>query len=91
MENVRELQKFIWNLGMFSGAIKLTITLESQFEGYSGRATECWEKQASIQIESKDENICPNIKIIGREGDDIDAVAYRVLKIIEDWKSSLVK
>ncbi|NBV27935.1 hypothetical protein EBS02_02795 [bacterium] len=89
MENVKELQKFVWGLGWFSKSIKLTITLESQFEGYYGRASEDWEKQVIIQLESPDETICPNIKVVGQQFDDIDKVAYHVLQMIENWKLSL--
>jgi len=34
MENLRNLEIFIWGLGWFSKKVKLTITLESEFEGY---------------------------------------------------------
>jgi hypothetical protein len=88
MENIKELQKFVWGLGWFSKSIKLTITLESRFEGYYGRASEDWEKQVIIQLESPDETICPNIKVIGQRFDDIDKVAYHVLQMIENWKLS---
>ena len=89
MENLRDLQKFVWNLGWFSKSVKLTITLESEFEGYYGRASEGWEKQVIIQIESPDETICPNIKVIGQRFDDIDKVSFLVLQKIETWRSSL--
>jgi hypothetical protein len=89
MENLRDLQKFVWNLGWFSKSVKLTITLESRFEGYYGGASEDWEKQVIIQIESPDETICPNIKVVGQRFDDIDKVSFRVLEMIETWKSSL--
>lgn len=89
MENVRDLQKFVWGLGWFSKSVKLTITLESEFEGYYGKASEDWEKQVVIQIESSDETKCPNIKVVGQRFDDIDKVAFRVLQMIETWRSSL--
>lgn len=89
MENLRDLQKFVWNLGWFSKSVKLTITLESSFEGYYGRASEDWEKQVIIQIESPDEKICPNIKVIGQRFDDIDRVSFLVLQKIETWRLSL--
>jgi len=89
MENLRDLQKFVWNLGWFSKSVKLTITLESEFEGYYGRASEDWEKQVTIQIESPDETICPNIKVVGQRLEGIDKVSFRVLEMIETWRSSL--
>ncbi len=88
MKNVKDLQKFVWGLGWFSKSVKLTITLESQFEGYYGKASEDWEKQVVIQIESPDETICPNIKVVGHRFEDIDTVAHRVLQMIETWKHS---
>ncbi len=87
MENLIKLQKFVWERGWFSKSIKLTITLESEFEGYYGKASEDWEKQVIIQLESFDENICPNIKVIGNRFEDIDSVAVRVLLKIEEWKN----
>jgi len=89
MENLRDLQKFICNLGLFSKSVKLTITLESQFEGYYGIASESWETQVIVQIESPDETICPNIKVVGKRFDDIDKVSFLVLQKIETWRSSL--
>ena len=89
MENVKDLQKFVWGLGLFSKSVKLTITLESQFEGYYGKASEDWEKQVVIQIESPDETKCPNIKVVGQRFEDIDKVSFRVLQMIETWRSSL--
>jgi len=50
MENLIKLQKFVWERGWFSKSIKLTITLESEFEGYYGKASEDWEKQVIIQL-----------------------------------------
>ncbi len=41
-----------------------------------------------IQIESPDETICPNIKVVGHRFEDIDTVAHRVLQMIETWKHS---
>ena len=89
MENLRDLQRFIWSLGWFSKSVKLTITLESEFEGYYGKASEDWEKQVTIQIKSPDETICPNIKVVGQRFDDIDKVSFLVLQKIETWRSSL--
>ena len=89
MENVIDLQKFVWGLGWFSKSVKLTITIESQFEGFYGRASEDWEKQVAIQLESPDETKCPNIKVIGQRFDDMDKVAFQVLKMIDSWRSSL--
>jgi hypothetical protein len=83
MENVKKLQQFIWELGCFPKSVKMTITLESQFEGYYGKASEDWEKQVIIQIESPDETKCPNIKVVGQRFEDIDAVAYRVFQMIK--------
>jgi hypothetical protein len=73
LKNVKDLQKFVWGLGWFSKSVKLTIT---------------WEKQVVIQIESPDETICPNIKVVGHRFEDIDTVAHRVLQMIETWKHS---
>ena len=89
MENLRDLQKFVCSLGLFSKSVKLTITLEREFEGYYGRASEDWETQVIIRIESPDEKICPNIKVIGQRFDDIDRVSFLVLQKIETWRSSL--
>ena len=89
MENLRNLQKFVCSLGWFSKSVKLTITLEREFEGYYGRASEDWETQVIIQIKSPDEKICPNIKVIGQRFDDIDRVSFLVLQKIETWRSSL--
>jgi len=89
MENLIKLQKFVWERGWFSKSIKLTITLESEFEGYYGKASEDWEKQVIIQLESFDENICPNIKVIGNRFEDIDSVAVRILLKIEEWKNKV--
>jgi len=66
------LQDFIVRLGFFSKSVKLTIVLESQFEGFYGKASEDWEQQVTIQIESPDEKICPTIKVVGQRYEYID-------------------
>jgi|GEM_PF-3299951 len=91
MKNVKDLQRFVWNLGWFANSVKLSITLENQFEGFYGKASEDWEKQVIIELSSPDETKCPNIKIIGSRFDDIDAVAFKMLKMIEVWRNSSTK
>ena len=89
MENVKDLQKFIWGLGWFSKSVKLTISLENEFEGYYGKASEKWEKQVIIKIESPDEARCPNINVVGARFEDIDKVSGRVLEMIKEWNLKL--
>ncbi len=89
MENLKQLQQFIWNLGWFSGEAKLSITLCSQFEGFSGRASEDWEKQVIITLSEVANDtfvICPAIRVVGLTGQDIDTVAGRVMREISLWK-----
>ena len=88
MENMLKLQQFLWRLGWFSKKVRLTITLESEFEGFYGKASEDWEKQVVIKLESPDTTKCPSLTIIGQRHDGIDEVAKKVLVAIEDWHSS---
>jgi hypothetical protein len=81
-------------------SVKLIITLESQFEPQ--RASEDWEKQVIIQIESPNKMTkqnCPNIKVVGQRfevdidikvvGQRFEDIDFRVLQMIETWRSSL--
>jgi hypothetical protein len=88
MENFRELQRFVSGLGWFTGTMELKVSLQNQFEGFYGKASESWEKQVTIEVISSDEKLCPNIKITGKQYDDIDKVSWQVLKQIETWKQS---
>jgi hypothetical protein len=88
MEYVLKLQQFVWGLGWFTGKVQLTITLKSEFEGFYGRASENWEKQVVIKLESPDTAKCPSLTVIGKRHEGIDEVAKEVLAAIEEWKSS---
>ena len=79
MENLYKLQQFISNIGWFSKKITLTITLENEFEGFYGYASESWEQRVTITIDSPDPDICPSLKVIGRRFESIEDVARRVM------------
>lgn len=85
--HLKDLEGFISSLGFFTKTVKLTITLENQFEGFYGFASEGWEKRIIIKIESPDESICPNLTITGDRFDSIDDVAKVTLNYIEKWKA----
>ena len=89
MENFRELQRFVSGLGWFAGTVELNVKLQNQFEGFYGKASESWEIQITIELKSPDETKCPNIKIVGKQYDDIDKISWQVLKQIEIWRQSL--
>ena len=83
MKNLHDLQRFFWNLGWFSGEAKLVVTLSSEFEGYYGKASETWEKQASIEIISPDTKKCPNLKIVGERFEGLEEVAFKVISVLK--------
>ena len=85
--NLQKLDRYISNLGWFTGTVTLIVTLENEFEGFYGKASETWETRIKIEIQSPDENICPNVNITGGRFDRIDDVAEKVLNIIEKWKN----
>lgn len=86
MDNLKEVERFIRNVGWYAGRLKLDIQTESEFEGFSGRASETWETRVTIEIKSPDETKAPTIKVVGKTGDDIDKVAGLVLEQIKNWK-----
>ena len=86
-EHIQKLEAFVSSLGWFSKTLKLIITLENEFEGFYGKASETWETRIKIEIQSPDENICPNVSITGNRFDTIDDVAKAVLNYIENWKA----
>ena len=86
MDNLKEVERFIRNAGWYTGKLKLNIQIESEFEGFSGRASETWETRATIEIVSPDETKAPSIKVVGKTGDDLDKVAGLVLEQIKNWK-----
>jgi hypothetical protein len=84
--NLQKLDGYISNLGWFTGTVKLLITLENEFEGFYGKASEAWETRIQIEVQSPDETICPNLNIVGDRYDRIDDVAKKILDCIEKWK-----
>lgn len=80
MENLLELERKIKGMGWFSGKLQMIITLENEFEGFSGRATETWESRVIIEIKSPDESKIKSIKVVGGRLDTIDDVAKTILK-----------
>lgn len=86
MKNLIALEKFISTLGWFQHQVRLIITVRREFEGFYGKASEDWETQVSIEIDSPDEKICPNIKFKGARFEDIEGVSIRAFGYIHKWK-----
>ena len=84
--NLQKLDGYISNLGWFTGTVKLFISLENEFEGFYGKASESWETRITIKIQSPDESICPNLNVVGDRFDRIEDVAKKILDCIEKWK-----
>jgi len=82
MENLKQLEQFIGQLGFFSQTINLKILIEREFEGFYNKASEDWEQRVTIEIESPNETICPNVKVVGKRFEKINDVAARVLETI---------
>ena len=82
MTNVQELVRYINSKGWFTGTLKLTMTIESAFEGFYGRATETWEQRVTIEmneVREGDKIASPAIKIVGKSYEQLNEVAGRVL------------
>ncbi len=86
MKHLIELEKWISTLGWFQHQIRLIITVRREFEGFYGKASEDWETQVTIQIDSPDEKVCPNVTFKGARFEGIEGVAIRALDYIQKWK-----
>lgn len=89
MDNLLELERFIRQQGWFGGTLELVITLKSAFEGFSGRASETWEQQVTIEIKSPDKKICPDVKLVSKEAEWIDDVAKRALATVKNYNNNI--
>ena len=80
LDNLLKLENKIRNLGMYFGKVKLVVTLEREFEGFSRRASEDMEERVTIEIVSPDEKTIKNVKVVGRTYETINEVAKKVVK-----------
>ena len=94
MTNLNKLETFIRGLGWYSGNISLNVKLEAEFEGFYGKANESWNSRVTIEIIGdkpfvpsgiieKKEPVCPSIKCVGGQYQDIEAVAETMLILLD--------
>lgn len=91
MNNLQELQQYVFRLGWFGGRLKLDITVESEFEGFYGRASETWEHRVTIslnEVKEGDKIVSPAVKVIGKRWQNIDDVAQEVMNRLNKWKEN---
>ena len=90
---LEQLQKKLINFGWYGGKSNLLIlTMEGEFEGFYGRATEAWEHRFSLEIGriEFDGKTFPGYKVVGKSWkDDWEILAKQALKWLEDWETSL--
>lgn len=70
-------------MGWFQGKRTLTITLDSEFEGFYGLASEGWEQQ--VKIEFKSANPPHTITVKGNRFETIDQVCGKIITMIENF------
>jgi hypothetical protein len=83
IKGISGLHNLVINQGFYSGKLKLLITTECEFEGFSGRASETWENITTIEIVSPQSCKIPSIKVVGKPYQHIDEVANVVLGLIK--------
>ena|ERR1035437_8949923 len=70
MDSFKELMNRAYNLGWYSGRKTLvTLKMDGEFEGFSGRASESWEQRFFVETEEVkgdgDKLVWPHIKVSG--------------------------
>ena len=79
-----QLIRYGYTLGWYGGRKKLfVLTLEGEFEGFSGRASETWEQRFTLESDliETDNYIIPAIHISGKS---VEEVCSQALKIINN-------
>lgn len=84
MSNLLELEKKVKNMGWFSGRRSLIITLDCEFEGFYGKASETWESQVKIEFKSTKPDT--KLTVTGNRGDSIEDLSRKILEMINNQK-----
>ncbi len=82
MTNIEKLINYFNRLGWFTGKAELIFKIENEFEGFYGKASEDWEKRASIEIIGIYDHQLKSFKIVGKRFETLDDVALQVLNEI---------
>jgi hypothetical protein len=88
---LEQLQRKLINFGWYGGRSNLLVlTMEGEFEGFYGRASEAWEHRFSLEIDKIGftEKPFPGYKIIGRSWKDSwEVLAKQALEYLEEWEA----
>lgn len=83
---MKELYRYFYGLGWFIGKLNFQITMNREFEGFYGIASESWETQFHATCnEIRNSNgfvLIPKIDMVSKRFEDIDKFGERILRII---------
>ena len=90
-----QLATYIARLGWYGGKLQLSFTLEGQFEGFSGRASETWEQQWVLKITSNlTDTGCNEVNaLLGltSKNESLEMASAKLLAQIQNIKNGLPK